>query len=678
MRVHKTNTNQKSHRHRQIRAGSLGLVLLFIVTPLLLFINTVYAGSNDIQIGFEITNPIEPPFDACPNLPGIQPSVPPGMIIDGGGNCVYPPPPPVDMCLNLPGIQLVVPEGYYRTSDGNCYRQPTPPTPPVDLCPNLPGVQTSVPDGYTLDPDTNSCIPEPPDTSDDDLCPNLPGIQTVVPEGYYRTADGNCYRQSTPQPPTPPAPTPTPQEPPLKNLPDFLQDFGRFLVSLVPDFIKDFFRDLPADVVNQLPLYIFILALIFILIPIPQSIREYLYKRRLMAFYKREQSIAEEKENFMALASHYLRTPIATMKDSIPLMIGSGDITRADSNSLNEALKTLSDQISSSLASTETNASLNTPAAPSVAKPKPFWRSGFFWVPIVLSIVLTLIINFLIGVVGDREIGITNALFQLFIIIAFIVALYLIVRNYHIQKKLRQEKDALIAHERAIDDTRNQFIEQQTAQIGIALNSLRVNNASYPPSKPYTLYSDGLSRLKDVYSKFVVLPFVRTGGNRGATTFNLKTTVDNVIANEQTRLTDKKITVQNSVGNISLTQNESLFTFVINSVLDNAIKFSNSGGHIAISSHPQSKTIRVKVSDNGRGIDPAKLDQLFKPFSRAESAVDFGYEGLGLSLFLDRLILTYTGGNISATPRSAGGTDIIITTPINIKPLEVSVVNNTR
>ncbi len=592
-----------------------------------------------------------------------------------------PSPTPIDLCLNLPGDQETIPDGYYRTELGNCYRQTLP---PVDICPNLDDVQTAVPDGYYLDSITNTCLPivepsEPPTPpSAGDLCLNIPGIQETVPSGMI-SEDGNCTElpeEPTPSPSPSPSPSPTnpgttgptEQRPDLPNVPNFLQPVAHAIVDLIPENVQEFFRELPPEVVNQIPLYVFVVILILILIPLIQAIREYLYRRRLLALYKREKDIAEEKDNFITLASHYVRTPLAIMRDSASLMLGAEVIDTEQSESINNTINNLGDQIDKGLEAANKNPALKTLPDPNdVPKPKPFWRSVWFWLPIALSIVLTLIVNFLIGVVGEKQIGGGITWFQILIIIGFIVVVYLLVRNYYIQKRLRQENKVLIEREEAIDRIRNKFIGDQAANISTAMGALFFTAPSTPPPPTYNIYSAGLSRLSNIHDKFILLAQVKTGANRNITAFDLKTAIERAIGTRQADISAKELTVENSVGSIQVTQNEALFSFVISSVLDNAIKFTESGGRITISSEPERKTIQVKVSDNGQGIDPAKLDQLFKPFSRAESAVDFSYEGLGLSLFLDRLILTYTGGSISAKPRLGGGTDVVITTPIEQK-----------
>jgi uncharacterized repeat protein (TIGR01451 family) len=55
------------------------------------------------------------------------------MVKDASGNCVTPPPPPTDVCPNIPGVQETVPAGMVKDASGNCVTPPPPPPPSVDL-----------------------------------------------------------------------------------------------------------------------------------------------------------------------------------------------------------------------------------------------------------------------------------------------------------------------------------------------------------------------------------------------------------------------------------------------------------------------------------------------------------------------------------------------------------------
>jgi hypothetical protein len=63
-----------------------------------------------------------PPDDVCPNIAGIQASVPVGLIINEAGQCV--PPPPIDVCPNIQGAQSEVPQGLFKDEAGNCVEIP--------------------------------------------------------------------------------------------------------------------------------------------------------------------------------------------------------------------------------------------------------------------------------------------------------------------------------------------------------------------------------------------------------------------------------------------------------------------------------------------------------------------------------------------------------------------------
>jgi uncharacterized repeat protein (TIGR01451 family) len=133
-----------------------------------------------------------PTVDVCPNIPGDQAEIPPGMIKDEAGNCVT---PPTDVCPNIPGVQPTVPPGMIKDASGNCVTPPPPP--PTDVCPNIPGVQETVPPGMVKDASGNCVTPPPPPV---DVCPNIPGVQETVPPGMVKDASGNCVTPPSPPP----------------------------------------------------------------------------------------------------------------------------------------------------------------------------------------------------------------------------------------------------------------------------------------------------------------------------------------------------------------------------------------------------------------------------------------------------------------------------------------------
>jgi signal transduction histidine kinase len=97
-------------------------------------------------------------------------------------------------------------------------------------------------------------------------------------------------------------------------------------------------------------------------------------------------------------------------------------------------------------------------------------------------------------------------------------------------------------------------------------------------------------------------------------------------------------------------------TWVLHQLLDNAIKFTNKGGHVIIEAAPEKKMVIVRVTDNGIGIAPERLNELFEPFHQLDSSDTRRYGGVGLGLALARRIIEAHGSTIRVQSKLGQGT----------------------
>jgi signal transduction histidine kinase len=90
----------------------------------------------------------------------------------------------------------------------------------------------------------------------------------------------------------------------------------------------------------------------------------------------------------------------------------------------------------------------------------------------------------------------------------------------------------------------------------------------------------------------------------------------------------------------------------LENVLKNAVKFTPKNGDVFTGIAQQDDVIEIKISDSGRGIDPAFLPHIFEGFRQADSSSTRRFGGLGLGLAISRHIIELHGGSIKA--ESAG------------------------
>jgi nitrogen-specific signal transduction histidine kinase/CheY-like chemotaxis protein len=89
-------------------------------------------------------------------------------------------------------------------------------------------------------------------------------------------------------------------------------------------------------------------------------------------------------------------------------------------------------------------------------------------------------------------------------------------------------------------------------------------------------------------------------------------------------------------------------TQIVSNLLNNAAKYTPEGGDIDLVADASAGHVRVHVRDNGQGIEPALLPQIFDLFRQAERSPDRTQGGLGIGLALVRSLVEMHGGTIRA------------------------------
>ncbi len=102
---------------------------------------------------------------------------------------------------------------------------------------------------------------------------------------------------------------------------------------------------------------------------------------------------------------------------------------------------------------------------------------------------------------------------------------------------------------------------------------------------------------------------------------------------------------------------------VIGNLIDNAIKYSFEGGVITVKAETKGEFVEVTVTDNGVGMPPSVVKNLFHKFYRSHRSKET-VAGTGIGLYLCKAFVESHGGSISARSKENEGSTFSFTLPI--------------
>jgi signal transduction histidine kinase len=132
----------------------------------------------------------------------------------------------------------------------------------------------------------------------------------------------------------------------------------------------------------------------------------------------------------------------------------------------------------------------------------------------------------------------------------------------------------------------------------------------------------------------------------------------------KTLANQKQIAINHSIApDLNVTADLQMVKTIIRNLINNAIKYSNINGEIAINASKNKQFVEVTVKDNGVGISAENQRKLFKIDSFHSTPGTHNEKGTGLGLLLCKEFVELHGGNIRIDSEAGKGSRFAFTLP---------------
>lgn len=174
--------------------------------------------------------------------------------------------------------------------------------------------------------------------------------------------------------------------------------------------------------------------------------------------------------------------------------------------------------------------------------------------------------------------------------------------------------------------------------------------------------------VRDLYALLEnLLEWARVQMMKGAqfepTVTNLRDLVTAAIASMRTMARQKGVQVDNAVEAFLVRVDRDMIGAVLRNLLENAVKFTDTGGRVTVAATGDDGWVAVTVADTGVGMAPELVQRLFRLDEKVTTPGTGGERGTGLGLLLCKELVERHGGRISVSSRLGAGTSFRFTLP---------------
>jgi signal transduction histidine kinase/CheY-like chemotaxis protein/CHASE3 domain sensor protein len=142
--------------------------------------------------------------------------------------------------------------------------------------------------------------------------------------------------------------------------------------------------------------------------------------------------------------------------------------------------------------------------------------------------------------------------------------------------------------------------------------------------------------------------------------------IDDVLGSVRSLATSKRIAlVADAQDRGVVTADPQRLKQILLNLLSNALKFTESGGTVAVSARRMGDEMRISVADTGIGIEPEDCERIFEQFTQLEAGRNPAQAGTGLGLALTKRLAELHGGRVWVESEPERGSTFTVALPLD-------------
>lgn len=226
--------------------------------------------------------------------------------------------------------------------------------------------------------------------------------------------------------------------------------------------------------------------------------------------------------------------------------------------------------------------------------------------------------------------------------------------------------------ERQLNEIKSRFVSMASHEFRTPLSTILSSAtlvSKYPKTDDFEKREKHLRRIKDSVNHMNELleDFLSLGkleeGKVGVTvsSFCVKDFIEDVVDEMKAHLKNGQEIIPVCSGDASFRTDKRMLKNILLNLISNAIKFSQEGKAVKVSTGVQNKELVISVKDHGLGIPEEDQPHLFSTFFRAKNVSNI--QGTGLGLPIVKRYVTLLGGDIELLSELEKGTEVTISLP---------------